>query len=125
MSEGLIMQRVKNCTIRKESFEDMLRAGRINHSLEIPFQDGERMPAHRISDGYDDGISIYQENGETYVLSQNPRLDYVSLEVFEGGKRAANLFILRNGMITVPGRRRLSNKTKIQRSASTFISSCN
>ena len=109
------MDKVSYYTIGKESLEDMLRAGRFNRSLEITFQDGERMHTHKISAGYDDDIIVYQDKGEIYVLSQNSRLDYVGLEVFEGPDRIANLFISGDGIITVLGRHHLSNKTKIQR----------
>ena len=79
--------------IGKESFEDMLKAGRFNPCLEITFRDRKGAHTHKISAGYEDDVLVYRENGTTYVLSHNPRLGYVGVEVFEGDENVDGLFL--------------------------------
>ena len=109
------MQKVRHYTIRKESFEEMCNSGRFNPCLEIVFEDSAGCHTHKISAGYEDDISVYHDNGETYVLSQNPRLDYAGLEVFGGDERIAHLFVSGDGKLAVLGKNGLTQKAKIER----------
>ena len=78
------MRRIHNYQIRKESFEDMCKAGRYNRSLEITFRDSNGVHTHKLSAGHSDVLDVYRDGKETYVLSHNEGLGYFGLEVFEG-----------------------------------------
>ena len=87
------MRKVSNYTIGKETFDDMLNAGRFNPCLEITFMDQSGKHTHKMSAGYSDEIHVYREHGETFVLSQNRRLGYVGLEVFMGDENVGEIFL--------------------------------
>lgn len=87
------MRRVKTYTILKESFEDMCKAKRFNPCLKITFRDKKGVHHHNLSAGYDDEIHVFREHQQTYILTQNPRLGYVGLEVFDGDDRIGDIFL--------------------------------
>lgn len=87
------MHRVNNYRISKESFEDMLHAGRFNPCLEIMFRDRTGQYTHKLSAGYGDVLYVYREGTGTYILSTNSMLGYVGLEVFEGADEIGVIFI--------------------------------
>ena len=87
------MRKVTNYKIIKESFEDMLDAGRFNACLEITFRDKSGKHVHKLGSGYNDDICVYRENGITFVLTQNPRLGYIGLDAFEGNKKLGEIFL--------------------------------
>ena len=86
------MRRVDNCSISKESRDEMIAGGRINPCLKITFRDRSGLHTHMIASGYEDEISVYRDAGSTFVLSVNRRLGYGGLEVFEGEDAVGDIF---------------------------------
>ncbi len=109
------MKRVKNFTIAKESFEDMCEARRFNPCLEITFRDRRGRHTHKTSAGSDDEIHVYREHGETFILTQNPRLGYVWLEVFNGAESVGETFLQGDNVIETLGKDNLAPFTIIRR----------
>lgn len=109
------MKRVNSHTITKESFEDMCNAWRFNPCLEITFKDRNGPHTHKLCAGYRDNIYVYRENGETFVLTNNPYLGYVGLEVFNGDEQTGDLFMEYHQVIEVLGRCDLAPFTMIRR----------
>ena len=87
------MRRIHNYRIGKEDFWEMLHARRHNPCLAITFKDKSGRHTHKLSAGYQDDIDVYREGKETFVLSRNPRLDYVGLEVFAGPVKQGSIFL--------------------------------
>ena len=87
------MRQIHNYNVSKESFDDMVKANRFNPCLEITFRDKSGEHINKIGAGYDDVIHIYREYTEIYLLSLNPGLGYVGLEVFEGSKKVGRIFL--------------------------------
>ena len=87
------MRKVNNYMIGKETFNDMLNAGRFNPCLEITFRDRSGKHTHKMSAGYSDEIHVYRNHRETFVLSQNRRLGYIGLEVFTGDEHIGEIFL--------------------------------
>jgi hypothetical protein len=109
------MKRVKNFNIAKESFEDMCKSRRFNPCLEISFRDWRGQHNHKIGAGYDDEIHVYREHGETFILTQNQRLGYVGLEVFNGDESVGEIFLQGDNVTETLGRDDLAPFTIIQR----------
>jgi len=87
------MRRISTFTIDKESFDDMIQAGRFNPCLEITFRDKNGQHVHKLGVGYDDVLDVYREGLETYVLSSHCGLGYIGLEIFEGSERIGEMFV--------------------------------
>ena len=87
------MRRINRFKISKESYEDMLPAGRFNPSLEITFRDRSGQHTHKLSAGSGDVLHVYREGTETYVLSTNSRLGYIGLEILEGPDKTGAIFL--------------------------------
>ena len=87
------MRKIHNYRISKEDFWEMLHAKRHNPCLVITFKDKSGSHTHTLSAGYQDDIDVYREGKETFVLSRNPRLEYVGLEVFEGAEKQGSIFL--------------------------------
>lgn len=85
------MRRV-DFSIRKESIEDQLSAGRFNPCLEITFRDIKGIHVHTIGAGFDDELYVFREKGETLVVSHNPKLGYIGMEAFRGGDTVGVVF---------------------------------
>jgi len=79
--------------LKKECFEEMIEAGRLNPSLEIIFRDKTGSHTHKIGAGYSDDIFVYRESEDTFVLSRSENLGYASLEVFTGNEKTGDIFI--------------------------------
>ena len=109
------MRKVKKYVIFKESFEDMCKAKRFNPCLEITFWDKNGKHHHKLSAGYDDDIYVYREHQETFILTQNPRLGYVGLEVFEGDTKSGDIFLEAHQVIEVLRREDLAPFTIVRR----------
>ena len=97
------MRKVTNYSVEKESFEDMCKAKRFNPCLEITFRDRTGIHIHKISAGYCDDIYVYRDNGETYILTNNPYLGYVGMEVFNGDEQIGDLFLEYHQVIEILG----------------------
>ena len=108
------MRRV-NFKLEKESHEDMIEAGRWHPSLEIIFRDKCGTHKHKIGAGHNDEVYAFREAGETFVLSQNTGLGYVSLEVFKGDDQTGDIFIDSHQVKETLGRDDLSPPTIIKR----------
>jgi hypothetical protein len=93
----------------------MCKAKRFNPCLEITFQDKNGRHQHKLSAGYDDDIYVYREHQQTFILTQNPRLGYVGLEVFEGDTKSADIFLEAHQVIEVLARDDLAPFTMIRR----------
>jgi hypothetical protein len=109
------VRKVKKYKISKESFEDMCKAKRFNPCLEISFRDKKGIHQHKISAGYDDDIYVYREHQQTFILTQNPRLGYVGLEVFEGDAKSGDIFLQPHQVTEVLGRDDLAPFTIVRR----------
>ena len=109
------MRKVTNYSIEKESLEDMRKAKRFNPCLEMMFRDKSGTHTHKLSAGYADDIYVYREHGITFVLTNNPCLGYVGLEVFNGNERVGDLFLEYHQVIEVLGRCDLAPFTMIRR----------
>ena len=109
------MRKVNNYTIQKESFENMNNAGRWNPCLEITFRDRTGNHTHKLGAGHQDDIHVYREYGITFILTTNPYLGYVGLEVFEGSEQAGDLFLEYHNLVEVLGRCDLAPFTMIRR----------
>lgn len=109
------MRRIHNYTVSKESFEDMIKANRFNPSLEILFRDKAGKHVHKISAGYDDVIHVYRENADTFILSLNPGLGYVGLEVLDGSEKTGRIFLQGDQVKEILGRDGLVPFTIIKR----------
>jgi len=87
------MRRITNYRIQKESMEAMVKAQRYHPALEIQIRDRTGTHTHTLSAGYDDVLHVYREGQETYVLSLNPRMGYVGLQVFDGSDEIGGIFL--------------------------------
>ena len=109
------MRKITNYDIAKESFEDMCIAQRFNPCLEITFRDKIGTHTHKLGAGYRDDIYVYRENGQTFILTNNPYLGYVGLEVFNGGEQTGDLFMEYYQLIDVFGKCDMAPFTLIRR----------
>jgi hypothetical protein len=109
------MKRVKNFSIKKESFEEMNNAGRYNPCITITFRDRTGLHTHNLSSGYEDNICVYREAGLTCVLSKNERLGYIGLQVFDGDNPAGHVFFQGDQVIEILGKKTLAPFTMIRR----------
>ena len=87
------MRRINNFTIEKESFDDMVKAGRFNPCLEITFRDRNGKHVHKLGVGCDDVLDVYREGLETYVLNTHCGIGYIGLEIFEGSEKIGQMFV--------------------------------
>jgi hypothetical protein len=113
--KGGVMRRVTNWILRKESFGDMMDSRRYHQCIEIVFRDKKGVHRHKLSIGGSDKIDVYRENGETFVLSRNPQLGYVGMEIFAGNERTGDLFLQPHEVEEVVGSDRLQPHTIIRR----------
>lgn len=109
------MRRIHNYTIKKEPIEDMIKAGRYNPCLCITFRDRTGNHIHKLSAGASDNLDVYREGTETYVLSSNPRLEYVGLEIFAGAEKQGSIFLQGHQVKEVLGRENLAPYNVIKR----------
>jgi hypothetical protein len=86
------MRKILRYSIQKENIQDMLQAKRFNPCLEITYRDRYGKYTYKLSAGYGDELDVYREGAETYVLSRNPRLGYIGLEVFGGQDKTGEIF---------------------------------
>jgi len=98
------MRRINRFSISKESYEDMLAAGRHNPCLEISFRDRSGHHTHKLSAGYGDILDVYREGPTTYVLSTNSRLGYIGLEILQGAEKTGAIFLEEHQAKEVLGR---------------------
>jgi len=97
------MRRIRNYSISKESIEDMIRAKRFNPCLQITFRDRSGQHTHKLTAGYGDDLDVYREGPETYILTTNPKLGYIGLEVFEGPDKTGEIFVEEHQVIETLG----------------------
>ena len=109
------MRRIRNYSISKESTEDMIQAKRFNPCLEITFRDRSGQHTHKLMAGYNDGLDVYREGSETYILITNPRLGYIGLEVFEGPGKTGEIFVEEHQVKETLGREDLAPFNAIKR----------
>jgi hypothetical protein len=104
--------------LQRESFEDMLAAGRYNESLEIVFRDKSGKHIHKLGAGRSDEIDVYRDGKETFVLARNFGLGYVGLEIFNGDEKVGDMFIQNDSEIDeIVGSLELAPYTIIRRLA--------
>jgi len=108
------MRRVDYKIVR-ESFEDMIEAGRLHPSLEIIFRDKTGNHKHKIGAGNSDEVYAFREAGETFVLSQSRKFGYISLEIFKGDEQTGDIFIDSHQVEETVGRDDLAPYTIIRR----------
>jgi hypothetical protein len=109
------MRAVTKYTISKESLADMLKAKRFNPCLEITFRNKKGVHRHKLGAGYDDHIDVYREQQETFILTQNPRLGYIGLEVFAGDDKTGDIFLEAHQVLEALGKNDLAPFTIIRR----------
>jgi hypothetical protein len=93
----------------------MLHAGRYNPCLQITYRDRFGKHTHKLTAGYWDDIDVYREGRETYILSSNPKLGYIGLEVFEGPEKQGEIFLQEEQVKDVLGRDDLAPFNAIRR----------
>jgi len=108
------MRKVANYQITKESLKDMLEARRFNPCLEITFRDRKGKHIQKLYAGYEDDLDVYQDGEYTFVLSHNPLLGYIDLEVFNGEEQTGDIFLEPHQVIQVLGRYDLAPCTIIR-----------
>lgn len=79
-------------SIRKETVNEVVAAGRFNAALVIRFSDKSGTQEHVLSSGYRDVLEVFRNRQTTYVVMVNYNLEYAGLEVFEGGEKIDDLF---------------------------------
>ncbi|WP_020585839.1 hypothetical protein [Desulfobacter curvatus] len=109
------MRRIRNYSINKESTDNMIQAKRFNPCLEITFRDCSGQHTHKLSAGYGDDLDVYREGVETYILTTNPKLGYIGLEVFEGPDKTGEIFVEEHQVKEVIGRDDLAPFNAIKR----------
>ena len=109
------MRKIHRYSIGKESTEDMIRAKRFNPCLEITFKDRSGQHTHKLTAGYGDDLDVYREGAETYILTINPRLGYIGLEVFKGPDKTGEIFVEEHQVIETLGREDLAPFNAIKR----------
>ena len=109
------MKRVTHFSIAKELIEDMCDARKFNPCLEITFRDKTGKHTHKLSAGYSDFIHVYRELGETFVLSENFKMGYFGLEVFNGSEKAGDIFIESHQVKDILGNEALAPANIIKR----------
>ena len=109
------MRRIRNYSISKENTEDMIQAKRFNPCLKITFRDRSGQHTHKLSAGYDDDLDVYREGSETYILTTNPRLGYIGLEVFKGADKTGEIFVEEHQVKETIGRDDLAPFNAIKR----------
>jgi len=100
----------------------MVKAGSYNPCLEISFRDKHGKHTHKLQAGYEDEIHVFKEGEETFVLSQNHRLDYIGLELFKRDTKTGSIFLQEYTAIEVLGRMDLAPFTIIRRLVNYFCS---
>ena len=109
------MRRVHRFSIQKENLFDMLHARRYNPCLEITYRDRFGKHTHKLSAGYWDDIDVYREGPITYILSSNPKLGYIGLEMFEGPDKIGEIFVQEEQVKEVLGSEDLAPFNAIKR----------
>ena len=110
------MRRIKNVTIQKESFADMMTAGRHNRCLEIGFRDRHGKQIHKLDAGHSDTIHVYRNRiGVTFVLNRNRSIDYVGLQAFREKRQIGHAFLEKEHIKNIIGRMDLQPYTIIRR----------
>jgi len=109
------MRRIHRYSIQKENLFEMLHARRHHPCLEISYRDRFGKHTHKLSAGYWDDIDVYREGTETYILSSNPKLGYVGLEIFEGAEKQGEIFLQEEQIKDVLGRDDLAPFNAIKR----------
>ncbi len=97
------MRRINRYTIGKENLFEMLHARRHHHCLEITYRDRTGEHTHKLSAGYGDDLDVYRDGPATYILSRNPKLGYIGLEIFEGPEKSGEIFLEADRVIEVLG----------------------
>jgi hypothetical protein len=111
----VIMRRIHRYSIQKENLFDMLHAQRYNPCLEITYRDRFGKHTHKLSAGYWDDLDVYREGTETYILSSNPKLGYIGLEVFVGPDKTGEIFVQEEQVKEVLGNEDLAPFNAIKR----------
>ena len=109
------MRKLIDYQITKESLEDMLEARRFNPSLEITFRDRKGRHIQKLYAGYEDELDVYRDGEYTFVLSRNPRLGYVGLEVFKAEEQTGDILLEQHEVAEVLGRDDLAPCTIVKR----------
>jgi len=109
------MRKVINYSISKEPIEDMIEGRRFHPCLQISFHDRQGVHTHKLGTGYQDDIHVYRDHRETFVLTQNCRLGYVGLEVFNGNETVGDIFLQGDEVTEILGREDLAPFTIIRR----------
>ncbi len=109
------MKKLTDYQITKESFKDMLEARRFNPCLEISFRDKKGRHIQKLYAGYEDELDVYREGEYTFILSRNPRLGYIGLEVFKDEEQTGDIFLESHEVTEILGRYDLAPCTIIKR----------
>jgi len=81
-----------NCTLQLESYESQCTNKRYNPAYELTFQDKEGTHTVTLQAGTRDQIYVYCHEENTVVLTVNPFLNYVGLEVFKHAELVGEIF---------------------------------
>jgi len=111
----ICMRRINRYTIKKENLFEMLHARRHHPCLEITYRDRSGEYTHKLSAGYGDDLDVYREGSVTYILTQNPNIGYIGLEMYEGPDKIGEMFVEAERVTEVLGREDLAPVNIIKR----------
>ena len=97
------MKRMPKHDVTKESLDDMRGAQPSIPGLETTSRDKIGTHTDKISAGDRDEICVCRESRQTFILTNNPYLGYVVLEVFTGDEKSADLFLEYHKVIEIFG----------------------
>ena len=109
------MRKIHRYRVRKEHILEMLQAKRHHQCLEITYRDRSGQYTHKLAAGYGDDLDVYREGAETLILSRNPRLGYIGLEIFEGPDKTGEIFLQGHQVKETLGREDLAPFKAIKR----------
>jgi hypothetical protein len=114
-NKEICMRRINQYIIRKENLFEMLHARRHHPCLEITYRDRTGEYPHKISAGYGDDLDVYREGPVTYILTRNPNLGYIGLEMYEGPDKIGEVFVEAERVTEILGRNDLAPFNIIKR----------
>ena len=84
---------LRSATIGHESWEEAAHAGRYNRALTLDYAIEDQEYQATLNGGESDTIDVLTDGDDVYVITTNPGLGYVGLEVFSEGALAHDVFI--------------------------------
>jgi hypothetical protein len=86
------MKKFNNYKIQKEDINKQREKGRYNPATELTYKLKNKTYTVTLSCGSNDGITVYREGEELYVLTTNYNLGYCGLEIVNSGIIVGDVF---------------------------------